>query len=292
MERINAEVFLKVVETGSFKAAAGELGYTQAGVSYIINAMEEEIGLKLFVRLHEGVRLSTEGEELLYYIRQIHSSERRFAERLAEIKNLDAGSVSVRIFNSVSIYWLPGILESFSKKYPLIDVRPVYCENDLDAERMVYDQEIDCGFFVMPLHRPLETVFLKENPLMAGLSLQHPLAQGESFPLEEICRQPYIRTAYADDLYLDELFRRAGGVPEPRYTIDNDNAALAMVAHGLGYCIFPEMILRGAPFPLKRLPFAPPISLEIHMGTRATGKCSRAARAFMEHTVNWVKENT
>ena len=48
MEKLNAEVFLKVVETGSFKKAADVLNYTQAGVSYIINAMEEEYGIKLF----------------------------------------------------------------------------------------------------------------------------------------------------------------------------------------------------------------------------------------------------
>ena len=33
MEKINAEVFLKVVETGSFQAAAKELDYTQAGAT-------------------------------------------------------------------------------------------------------------------------------------------------------------------------------------------------------------------------------------------------------------------
>ena len=58
MEKLNASVFLKVVETGSFKRAADILGYTQAGISYIINAMEEECGLKLFYREYGGVRRS------------------------------------------------------------------------------------------------------------------------------------------------------------------------------------------------------------------------------------------
>ena len=292
MERINAEVFLKVVETGSFKAAAKALGYTQAGVSYIVNGMEEETGLQLFIRSREGVRLSCEGEELLYCVRQIRNSERLFAEKISEIKQLESGSVRVRVFNSISIYWLPGIIESFAEKYPRIDVRPYFCENDLDAEKAVYEQDVDCGFFVMPLHTELETVFLKENPLMAAVSFRHPLAQGEYFPIAELCRYPYIRTAYTDDLYLDELFSMAGGTPEPRYTIDNDYSALSMAAHDLGYCIFPEMNLRETPFPLKHLLFDPALSLRIHIGTRSMRRCSRATRAFIEHAIEWVKENT
>lgn len=291
MEKINAEVFLKVVETGSFKAAAKELGYTQAGISYIVSAMEEETGIRLFIRMREGVRLTAEGEALLYHIRQIRNSERLFSEKLSEIKNLETGCVRVRIFNSVSVSWLPGILKGFSRKYPGIDVRPLYCENDLEAERLVYEQDADCGFFVTPLHTGLETVFLKETPLMAVLSPEHPLAREERFPLEELCRQPYIRTAYADDLYLDELFRRAGDTPQPRFTIDNDYAALAMAAQGLGYCIFPEMNLRNAAFPLCCLPFEPPVTLKIHLGARSMAHSSRAARAFMDYAADWVKEN-
>ena len=60
MEKLNAEVFLKVVETGSFKKAADILNYTQAGVSYIINAMEKEFGLKFDIK--EVNKLENVGE--------------------------------------------------------------------------------------------------------------------------------------------------------------------------------------------------------------------------------------
>ena len=55
MDKLNATVFLKVVETGSFKRTADILGYTQAGISYIIVAMEQEFGLTLFHREYGGV---------------------------------------------------------------------------------------------------------------------------------------------------------------------------------------------------------------------------------------------
>ena len=290
MEKLNTEVFLSVVETGSFQAAARRLGYTQAGISYIISAMETSVGLKLFTRVHEGVRLTTEGKELLYYVRQINNSERLFAAKVRDIKNLETGSVSVRIFNSISAYWIPDIAATFSQKYPNVEIKLISCENDLEAERMVYEQDVDCGFFVMPLHTKLDTVFLKENPLVASVAVNHPLAEQDQFPVHDICRYPYIRMSYADDYYLAELFRQAGGTPTSKYAIDNDYAALAMAAHGLGYCIFPELIVRGTPFALKHLPFNPPASIQIHIGTKSFKQCSRATQAFINHVTAWIKK--
>lgn len=291
MEKINTEVFLQVVKTGSFKSAAQELGYTQAGISYIISAMENEIGIRLFIRKHGGVELSHEGKILLYYIEQIHNSERLFQAKVDELNNLDVGTVSVRSFNSVSTHWLPAIIETFTKKHPNIRIIPVSCENDAEAEKMVYDQNVDCGFLPLPFRENLEGVFLMETPLMASVSWQHPLAHLESFPVEEICRHPYIKMSYTDPLYLENLFQKAGGYPPSDYAIDHDYAALSMASKNLGYCIFPELMLRNVPFPLKHMPFDPPVSLGICIATRSLDTCSAAARAFIRHVQEWVKIN-
>lgn len=292
MDKLNTEVFLTVVETGSFQAAAKELGYTQAGVSYIINATEDAVGLKLFTRVHEGVRLTAEGKALLPEIRRINNGERLFAAKVSDLKNLETGSVSVRIFNSISVYWIPDIVASFSKKHPNVEIKLVSCENDVDAERMMYEQDVDCGFLVLPLHTKLDTIFLKDNPLVVSVALNHPMAARENFPVSEICHYPYIRMSYADDYYLSELFCQAGGVPESKYAIDNDYAALAMVAQGLGYCIFSELIVRGTPFALKHLPFDPPMVNQICIGAKSIKQSSKATQVFIDHVVKWSRDTS
>ena len=65
MERFNAEVFLKIAELGSYRKAADSLGYTQAGIKYIVDAMEEEAGLKFFAREYGGVSLTENGKDIL-----------------------------------------------------------------------------------------------------------------------------------------------------------------------------------------------------------------------------------
>lgn len=56
------EAFVKVAETGSFKEAAGELGYTQAGVSYLVGALEKELGMPLLVRDYGGAHPTADGK--------------------------------------------------------------------------------------------------------------------------------------------------------------------------------------------------------------------------------------
>ena len=52
------EAFVTVAKTGSFKKTAEILGYTQAGVSYMMSSLEQEMGTALFTRDHSGARLT------------------------------------------------------------------------------------------------------------------------------------------------------------------------------------------------------------------------------------------
>ena len=106
------EAFLKVAETGSFKQAALELGYTQAGVSYLVSALERELDLPLFVRDYGGARLTADGAELLPWVRSVRADERRLETRVAELKHLASGVVRVGAFTSTAIQWF-----SFNDRY-------------------------------------------------------------------------------------------------------------------------------------------------------------------------------
>lgn len=71
--------------SGSFKAAAEELGYTQAGISYLVNALEKELGLTLFLREYGGVHLTTEGREVLGLVQAINADEHALAARVRDL---------------------------------------------------------------------------------------------------------------------------------------------------------------------------------------------------------------
>ncbi len=290
MEKLNAEVFLKVVETGSFKKAADLLNYTQAGVSYIINAMEEEYGIRLFYREHGGVRLNDNGKELLPLIRQLDRDEHFIREKINALKGLDSGTVRVSTFNSVYVRWLPGILRSFEEQHPGIKVEVVSCEDSIENERLIFSREVDCGFLIGEPTMELDTIDLSEDELMAAVSPDHPLANRNAFPLEQLPAQPYIMISFDKSDFYDLLFPGGSG-PNTKYVADNEFAAMAMVSRGLGVSVFSRLLLQEPVFPVRSLPFDPPVSRMIRIGTRSMKTCTAATKEFMRCSERWIHAN-
>ncbi|GAA5049960.1 LysR family transcriptional regulator [Nocardia callitridis] len=71
--------FLAVVETGQFQAAADEVGITQQGASRRVASLERELGVALFTRTAQGVRLTVDGQALLPHARELVGAAERAA---------------------------------------------------------------------------------------------------------------------------------------------------------------------------------------------------------------------
>lgn len=287
----NIQVFLKVVEEGSFRKAAEKLGYTQAGISYAIQALESQLGVSLFIREKKGVQLSTEAKQLLPYMKQIEADNKKLFQAIHDLKGLEQGSLRIQIFDSISIHWIPNILQQFKKDYPGISIELISEEDSLTAEEMVYTGEVDCGFFLTDVTANIDTIKLKEEFLLAIVSPDHELANAKCFPIEKLGVYPYISMKFDSHTGMKHIFDKYNAVPNTAYLMDNDYAAMAMVSKGFGYCIFPELLLKNVPYEIKCLGFDIPQTRTIRIGTRSLKTASSACLKFIEYTRKWVSEN-
>ena len=71
MDTIKCELFLAAVDRGSLTAAGEAYGYTQSGVTRIINSLEKELGFPLFIRSKKGVVLTENGKAMLPALRDL-----------------------------------------------------------------------------------------------------------------------------------------------------------------------------------------------------------------------------
>ena len=282
------EALLKVAETGSFKQAAHELGYTQAGISYLVNSLERELDVPLFVREYGGTRLTAEGKDLLPWVQNVCNSERQLESRLAELKHLESGVVRVAAFTSTAIQWFPGIAKRFLAQHPGIDLQLI-CIDDEDAlEAAVHRGDADCGFFVYPVKLELDAIPLRHDPLLVVLPPSHPLADAPRFPTRALAEEPYIRLLSGTSSEMEALFRNNGAEPNVRFTIDSDYAVMSMVSAGLGFSVLPDLILHDPPFPLAAVPPEVDTSREIGIAVRSMETASSATKAFLEVTQQWI----
>ncbi len=105
----------------SFTRAAEELFVTQAAVSHQIKALEEHLGIKLFMRKNRSLLLTEEGQGYFYDIKDIFSQLLEATEKL--LAKGAKGALSVSLPPTFAIQWLVPRLNQFSEQHPEIDVR-------------------------------------------------------------------------------------------------------------------------------------------------------------------------
>ena len=89
MDTVKLAALLAAAELGSISKAAEALGYTQSGVTHIINSLEEEAGFPLLVRGNRGVRFTAEGERLAPFIREVVQAAATLAQEAALTRGLE-----------------------------------------------------------------------------------------------------------------------------------------------------------------------------------------------------------
>lgn len=112
----------------SFTRAAEELFVTQAAISHQIKALEEHLGLKLFMRKNRALLLTEEGQSYFLDIKDIFTSLKDATDRL--LARGAKGAITVSLQPSFAIQWLVPRLIDFSNMHPEIDVRIKAVDDD------------------------------------------------------------------------------------------------------------------------------------------------------------------
>ena len=85
MDSKKLEILMTAVNLGSFSKASEVVGYTQSGLTHLINGLEREIGMTLIRRDHSGIALTEDGEALLPAIREYLSATARLENQIEAI---------------------------------------------------------------------------------------------------------------------------------------------------------------------------------------------------------------
>ena len=105
----------------SFTRAAEELFVTQAAISHQIKALEDNLGIKLFMRKNRALLLTEEGQSYYLDIKDIFNALHDATERL--LARGEKGAITVSMQPSFAIQWLVPRLNTFNLLHPDIDVR-------------------------------------------------------------------------------------------------------------------------------------------------------------------------
>jgi len=127
----------------NFRAASEEMALTQSAVSRQIQALEEEVGVSLFLRHTRAVELTSAGTQLL---QAVATALPRVDAAVRQIRQ-SAGrkSVSLTTFASFASMWLIPRLEQFQRDHPEIDIRIDASDTSVDLELSDVDLALRYG---------------------------------------------------------------------------------------------------------------------------------------------------
>jgi LysR family glycine cleavage system transcriptional activator len=127
----------------SFTQAALELNVTQTAISHQIRRLEDELGVRLFLRLKDGLALTDEGRAYFQGVRSAFHELRHCTETLLDSVHNSALTVSTLV--SFASKWLLPRLASFQEAYPDIDVRVSASTDMVDFRKGGIDAAIRYG---------------------------------------------------------------------------------------------------------------------------------------------------
>ncbi len=247
MELQQLTTFRTVAAIGSFSQAAEVLGYAQSTVSEHIRSLEAELKTRLFKRAgSKRIALTPAGELLLRYGQKMLNLEAEIkSEVIAHTES--QGSLSIRIPETISIHFLPPILQRFRKRFPKANLSFMNCVY-FDLPEELSAGIVDLGFLITDDFRMpnLETELLCPIPLVLVTHPGHPLAQGPKIDLSRLKSEPLIVPAN-DCSYVQMLDRilteRKIHLPQV-WRFNSIEAIKQAVMSGIGVAILPEIAVR------------------------------------------------
>ncbi|NLH63507.1 MAG: LysR family transcriptional regulator [Erysipelotrichaceae bacterium] len=275
------EIFLKVVEKGSFTLAAQELGYSQSAVSQTVHGLEEELQTVLIHRGRDGLCLSADGKAYLPYFQSIGKAEKNLAEKRTQMLGLVDETIRIGTVTSVSRNLLPILLQKFHALYPQTHFSLRQGDYD-EIHAWIKEGSVDFGFLNPVNFDDLRIEVIYRDSMVAVLSKQNPLAKKKIVTLKDMAEEEFILLDEGKNSVPMKAFADAGLKPHIEYTIYDDYSILAMVRQNMGVSILYRLVVAGFSQGLVLRPIREPIERTIAVAYADSRDMTLASRTFLK----------
>ncbi len=245
------ELFVTIVETGSFTRAAEKLHVAQPSISLQIQQLEDELGERLIFRMRNRKMFLTEaGKIVKKHADIILRQSDTLRMEVASLTQDPVGNVYIGIGGHQLTSMVAPVLSSFHKKFPRVGVHIANATTPQIIE-LLKGNGLDLGIVTLPIsEKDLRTIVLFSEEMVVAVRKSDMLAQKAQIGAAEIGRLPLVlydqktRTRAR----LDEFFLREGISPTVVLELSSVEAMEMMVEAGLGATIIPASAVKALPY--------------------------------------------
>ena len=187
------KIFEAVAEHLNITKASEKVRISQPSVTKQLRRLEQEYGLKFYVKSGRGIKLTQEGQLFQVTVKpileQVEGLKRTFENRVAEgrSKSLIVGSSP-----SPAAFFLSAVLRSFVELHPT--VHPTLRTGYPHAiKEMILNAEVDIALTItLPDHPQIIAEPIHSEEIVAVVSSRHPLAKKKRLDEAELAQAPFV----------------------------------------------------------------------------------------------------
>jgi DNA-binding transcriptional LysR family regulator len=283
MELRPLRAFVEVVRQGGFSRAAQTVFATQSTVSKAVKQLEDEIGAPLLERMGRRVALTALGEVVYRRGLKLLADRDDLLAEIEEMRGLKRGVLRLGLPPIGSSTLFAPLFAIYRQRYPGVDVRLVEQGSD-QLKESLRAGEIDFAGLLLPVAADFDRMPVRREPMVALVSLDHPLSSRPSITLRELKDTPFIMFESGFSLHriILDASRRAGFEPTIVTFSSQIEFMIELVGAGMGVAFLPRMIAdqRRHPTVSRVLLDEPGVEWSMSMAWRRNGYLSDAAQAW------------
>lgn len=236
-------IFITVMETGSFSAAARQLGKVPSAISMSIANLEIDLDLKLFERVGREPLPTAQAQSLYKKSKQLLIEMKQWKQHAFALSSgLESHLNIVVVSELLHTRWTDYIV-LLEQQFPELQIN-IFSAPQEDALHLLMTQAADLAFMFEreQLQSSEQFVELKREILVPVAARHSPLAESDQVSFEQILQNRQIVVASRDRQIKPELL-----FSKHYWRTDNHHSACSMIKQGLGWGVLPLEMLNEHP---------------------------------------------
>ena len=279
--------FLAVARSGSTLAASTQLRASQSTVSRRITALEEQLGVQLFVRKPSGYELTPRGRSVLPAAESVEAAILNFSDGVAAESRRLAGTVRVSTVESAANSWVIPAVGVLRERHPDIRVEILTSEHYVDLARGEADVAVRFG------PRPTQETLVVRHLLdmLESFYATHAMVDRLGIPenAADLARYPLVATTDDESMINRWIAQHLPGA-EIAHRANSMSSISAAVRSGLGAAILPCMMADGMPGLVRLLPPIEELTTPGWMVTTDSARRQPHIRAVIDVVVEQIQQ--
>jgi DNA-binding transcriptional LysR family regulator len=234
------KTYLLLVKLGSFSQVAKKLSISQPAVSFQIQKLEHDLGVRLINRSQKKISLTESGKRVLVFAQAVNNEEETLIREIEHMREEVGGELLVAASTAPGELILPAMVGEFIRRHPAVKAQ-IVVQDSMEVIAGVHEGNYEVGICgtAPPAEYGLQSFRMVGDEIILIVEPDHRLTTKERVSFADIENEPFIRREATSGTQrtVESLLSKAGhsfSRLTPHLIVGSSQAVISAVESGAG----------------------------------------------------------